>query len=81
MNDGHVAPVIHVFQGPHLRVESNLVINLDDALVGNTDCRTGVPVDRVGVGNNCVQVVISSRQLEYYQYRVFFCACHVLAIS
>ena len=46
-------------------MESDLVIDLDDAVVGDPNRGAGVPVDRVGVGNHCVQVVIAPRQLEY----------------
>ena len=54
MDDAHVAPVVDLLQRSHLGVESNFVIDLDHAIFSDTHRVASIPVDRVGVGDNCV---------------------------
>ena len=76
VDDCHVAAVIDVLQRGHLRVEANLVVNLDDPLFGNAYGRAVVPVQRVAVGDDGIQVVVAPGELEHYQNRVFLGAGH-----
>src|SRR5262249_35692431 len=71
MDDGHLALIIDLLQWGHAGIEAHLVIQGNDLVFGNVHRRAVVPIQRVGVRNDRIDVIIPTAQLQHYQNGVF----------
>ena len=76
VDNGDFAFVIELLDRPHVGVEGQLVVYGKDFVLGNADAWTGVPVMRVGVGNDGVEIVVGSGELEHNHHRVLLGSRH-----
>src|SRR5215510_2857224 len=76
MNNGHVSTLIDGFHRRHYRVESGLLVEGEDLVLGDAHHRPVVPVEGVGIGDNRIEVIIASSELENHQDRIFTGASH-----
>ena len=78
--DRHVAALVDVLHRPHGRVHAQLVVYLDDAVLGDLKSRPRVVVVPVGVRNHRVEVVVAPGQLEHDEDWVFLFGGHFDAL-
>ena len=81
MDDGQLAIIVEVPHGAHGGMQAVLAVNVEDLVVGDPHCGAVVPIQRVVVGDDGVEVVVTTRQLEHYQHGVFFACSHSLSLS
>ncbi len=67
----HFAFIIKGFEGCHARIEADFVIELDHLVLGDIDVGAIVPVERIGVGDDRVEIVITTTQLQDDQNWIF----------
>ena len=72
-DEGKMAVIVELLQWGHAGVEAHLVIQGNDLVFGNVHRRAVVPIQRVGVRDDRVHVIIPTTQLQNDQNRIF---CH-----
>jgi hypothetical protein len=57
-------------------MKAEVVVDGEDVLLGNVDLGTVFIIEPVGVGNDGVQSVVSTRELEYHEGALRFARSH-----
>ena len=65
VDNGHVPPVVDGLYWTHLRVEADFVVQGNHLVVRNHYRRTVILIQRIGVGYDRVEIVVSPSHLEY----------------
>ena len=76
MQNRQLALLIQVLQRPHRRMQPHRIVQLQDFLLRHPHRRPVVPIARVGVRNDRVQVIVPPGQLQNNQHRVFLGSSH-----
>ena len=72
LNDRHFPLVPQLLDGRHVGVEPDSIINGQNPLRVYPYCRPVLQVERIAVGDDGIECVITPRQLEDHQHIVFF---------
>jgi hypothetical protein len=74
VDDRHPPVLEQPFEADHRGVEAEVIVDLEDLAIRNTEMRPGAVVRGVPVGNDGVQAVVAARQLEHDEnsFRAFF---------
>ena len=73
--------VVHILYLVHTRVETNFVIYSQHLVRADLQICSVIHVMGVAIRNKCVQGVVGSCHLKYYQDRVFLVGGHRLLLS
>ena len=77
VDDGDLAIVVHLLKGPHIGVESQLIVDGQHLVLWNVHLGPVVVIVAVGVGDHRVHIIVGPGQLQYHHHRVFLGCCHV----
>ena len=71
MDDRHLPLVVHVADGAHAGVQTDIVVQEEYLVFRERYARAVVPIQRILVGHNRIHVVIPAGELEHDQHRRF----------
>ena len=78
---GYFPFIVQPFEGSQIGVEGQLVIYGQDLVRRDLDVRAIVKVLGIVIGDDGIQTVVATRQLQDYQDRVFLSTCHTVSSS
>ncbi len=68
MNNGHLAVFIEALESSHARIESKVVVDDAQFVLGNAYIRPLLIIGIVAVGHNSIQAIVAAGELEYDEY-------------
>ena len=72
MNNSHLAVFVETLESSHARVESKVVVDDAQFVLGNAYIRPLSIIGIVGVGYDSVQAIVAAGELEYDQHLTAF---------
>ena len=80
VNDGHIAPVVYFFQRLRVGPERQFVIYGQQLLFGDMNPGPVIPIQRIAIRNDGIEVVVGPGKLHHHQHGVFMGGCHFLIL-
>jgi hypothetical protein len=70
LHNGDLALVEHRFEGLHLRIEAEVVIEREHVVLRHGERWAHLIVERIAVGNNTVEPIVAALQVDQEQHAI-----------